>query len=171
MAGGLFRGVHNPPPSLQAEEYLKRERSTLRPAASYPLVQVAEYLILKHVCTYSRTSSNAGQCRTQHHGGGRGSSGHAPGHTPSADNELPSGTSAGSRGCEWVGPEGLKPVHVWCFVPFQDLDLDLDDDLLDDLDTQVSEPVVHHMMSCDPRVPLAQGIDLDAEDEDLLQGD
>ena len=70
-----------------------------------------------------------------------------------------------------MGPEGLKPVHVWCSVPFQDLDLDLDDDLLDDLDTQVSEPVVHHMMSCDPRVLLAQGIDLDAEDEDLLQGD
>ena len=44
-------------PSLQAEEYLKRERSSLQPAARYPLVQVAEDLTLRHECTYSRTLS------------------------------------------------------------------------------------------------------------------
>lgn len=68
------------------------------------------------------------------------------------------------------------------FCSCQDLNFDLDNDILEDVDTQVS--VIHtggcahngilpplHTYPHTPSHTLTQGIDLDADDDDLLQGD
>lgn len=67
----------------------------------------------------------------------------------------------------------------YVFCSCQDLNFDLDNDILEDVDTQVS--VIHtggcvyspltHIPSHAPSHMLTQGIDLDADDDDLLQGD